>query len=601
MAEINHLFTNKTSEAYSHLKIKNTTILLLFVLTVLMALFEGAGLGMLLPLLAFVQSGAPQGDGLLHDFMQKVLSWSEIFGKDYELVLLLSATLLVIMVRYFINYLRDARLARLRLDITRRLRKMLLGALLQAGLGYIAESKTGELQAGLTTECERAAESAAAKVAVITSGILIVIYISLLLLLSPLLTLFTIPVLALVGLLLNWQRKKSRNLTYSVSQQNMSLGNQVSETLRGITRIKMRGQQNATGKKLSETIERIFTGMLGLEKLRLLVEISMHPLLALAGLTVIYLAVKIIQVDMVILGVFLFILLRMAPQVNLLVSLWAYYNSCRASLERVTGLIRQAEACEEATGGGLSLSLNNPPEIKTTDVTFKYSGAKDKTYAIEDISCQIAAGSLTAVVGRSGAGKSTLISLLAAHHAPTKGRIEFNGVPLKEYSLSNLRRRIGLVEQNPFLFNSTIRQNLNFGRQTPLDETGLQNALKESGSLDFVERLEQGLETLAGEQGSRLSQGQRQRLAIAHSLAIDARLLILDEPTSALDKTSELIIARTLRRLAGKLTVVVIAHRLETVRRADLILVLDKGRLTAKGDHASLLQTSGIYRELFGD
>ena len=220
-------------------------------------------------------------------------------------------------------------------------------------------------------------------------------------------------------------------------------------------------------------------------------------------------------------------------------------------------------------------------------------------YALQQIDCFIPARSLTAVVGRSGAGKTTLISLLAAYHLPTQGEISFDGQPLENYRLATLRRGMAFVDQEPFFFNDTIRENLNFGVEPPLDDASLEQALRDSGSWEFVSQLDQGLDTMVGERGSRLSQGQKQRLAIAHALVINARVLILDEPTSALDKTSELIIAQTIRELAARLTVIVIAHRLETVRRADQILLLEHGRLIAQGDHESLLADCPQYRELF--
>ena len=583
-----------------NLGIDQKTVFLLLALTVLMALLEGAGLGMLMPILTLVSSSDVAGGGFLHDFMHKALAWSESFGQAYRLPLILSLAFLLIVLRYFVNYLRDVRVARLRLGIIRLLRRRLIDALVNSRLGYIGANRSGELQATLTVECERAAEAAAAKVAIATSIALIAVYAGLLLLLSPLLTLCAVPILGTVGLVLHWQRRKSADLTQAVSKYNLRLGDQTSEFLGGITRIKMRGQQERTSGELFGTIERIFKGMLSLERLRLMVEISMHPLLAFAGLSIIFIAVQVIRVDLAVLGVFLFVLLRMAPQLNMLVSFWAYHHSCRASLVRVLNLAEQAELNLESAGGQQQLP-DEIPDLSCSEVWFSYPGAPKDHYALKRVDCVIPSGAFTAVVGRSGAGKSTLINLFAAYHSPQRGQVMSGGRNLAEYRLKDYRKRIGMVEQTPFLFNGTIRENLNYGVEPPLDDQGLKGVLKESGSWEFVKRLPGGLEAMVGERGSRLSQGQKQRLAIAHALATGARLLILDEPTSALDKSSELIVAQTLKNLAGRLTIVVIAHRLETVRRADLILVLEGGRLIAQGDHDSLLKECETYRELFGN
>lgn len=592
--------SSATKISLTGLGVTRLTVAWLFILTLALAMFEGMGLGMLLPVLAYVRSGGlPQGGGALGDLLRAGLGWLGSWGKNWELAGLLSVTLGVIVFRYFINYLRDVRLAHLRLSITRRLRERLVGALVHADLGYLLSRRSGELLSTLTLETERAGQAASSQVSIITSLVLLVVYVAILLLLSPLLTACTAPILALVALVLRWQSKKSASLTLAVSEQNLRLGDQAQELLGGMARIKMRNQESQAELLLATTVGRIFQGMFNLERLRLAVEISTHPLMAMAGLLVILLAVLAADMGLATMGVFLFVLVRLAPQVTQFINLWAYRNACRASLGRVSDLVGQAAGQRESAGGDRREPA--PLEgVEFRDVWFRYPGALEEGYALKQIDCALPAHSLTAVVGRSGAGKSTLASLLAAYHLPTQGEILLDGHPLESYRLSILRQGMAFVDQEPFFFNDTIRENLNFGVAPPQDDAVLEQALKDSGSWEFVSRLEQGLDTPVGERGSRLSQGQKQRLAIAHALVVKARVLILDEPTSALDQTSELIIAHTLRELASRLMVIVIAHRLHTVRWADQILLLEQGRLIAQGDHDSLLADCPQYRELFG-
>lgn len=584
----------------ANLGVTRAVVAWLFLLTLALALFEGMGLGMLLPVLAYVRSGGLPSSGPLADTLHMALGWLGAWGKSWELAGLLIITLGVISFRYFINYLRDVRLVHLQFSITRSLRNRLVSALVHADLGYLISRRSGELASTITLETERAGQAASAQISIITSVVLIGMYVSILLLLSPLLTACTAPILASVALVLRWQSKQSSSLTMAVSEQNLRLGDQVSEVLGGMLRIKMRNQEAQAEQLLSATVERIFRGMYNLERLRLAVEISTHPLMAMAGLLVILLAVLAADMGLAVMGVFLFVLVRMAPQVTMLINLWAHRNACRASLRRVSNLMDQAVQQRETSGGG----RENPAPlqgIELRDVWFAYPGDSNQGYALEQIDCAIAARSLTAVVGRSGAGKSTLVNLLSAYHLPTQGQILLDGHPLESYRLSALRQGMAFVDQEPFFFNDTIRENLNFGVVPPLSDADLEQALKDSGSWEFVSRLEQGLDTQVGERGSRLSQGQKQRLAIAHALVVKARVLILDEPTSSLDKTSERIIAQTIRELASRLMVIVIAHRLQTVRRADQILLLERGRLIAQGDHESLIADCPEYRELFGD
>ncbi len=580
------------------LGVTRATVVWLFLLTLVLAVFEGAGLGMLLPVLAYVRTGGLPGGGPLAHTLQGALGWLGALGKGWDLAALLLITLGIICLRYAINYQRDVRLVHLRLSITRRLRRRVVRSLVRADLGYLLSRRSGELQAILTMETDRAGEAASSQIGVLTSVALIAVYIVVLLLLSPLLTACAAPIFIALGFTLRWQSKRSATLTSAVSSMNLRLGDQASEVLGGILRIKMRNQEAKAEELLSVTADHIFHGMFGMERIRLAVEIAMHPLMALAGLLVILLAVKAADVSLAVLGLFLFVLVRMAPQVTQLIMLWSHRTACRASLRRVNQLVQEASLHCEPSGGQREEPA--PMEgIELSDVWFSYPGVSNGGYALQQIDCFIPARSLTAVVGRSGAGKTTLISLLAAYHLPTQGEISFDGQPLENYRLATLRRGMAFVDQEPFFFNDTIRENLNFGVEPPLDDASLEQALRDSGSWEFVSQLDQGLDTMVGERGSRLSQGQKQRLAIAHALVINARVLILDEPTSALDKTSELIIAQTIRELAARLTVIVIAHRLETVRRADQILLLEHGRLIAQGDHESLLADCPQYRELF--
>ncbi|MGZ6971370.1 MAG: ABC transporter ATP-binding protein, partial [Thermoanaerobaculia bacterium] len=206
-------------------------------------------------------------------------------------------------------------------------------------------------------------------------------------------------------------------------------------------------------------------------------------------------------------------------------------------------------------------------------------------------------GSITALVGPSGAGKSTLAALLPRFMDPTAGRVTLDGVDLRDVTLASLRARIGLVTQDVVLFDDTVRRNVAYGRPE-VAETDVRDALAAANALAFVDALPDGLDTRVGEGGARFSGGQRQRLAIARALLKDAPILVLDEATSALDAESERAVQEALERLMAGRTVLVIAHRLSTVRRADQLVVLDAGRIVERGRHADLLAAGGLYRRL---
>jgi ATP-binding cassette, subfamily B, bacterial MsbA len=260
--------------------------------------------------------------------------------------------------------------------------------------------------------------------------------------------------------------------------------------------------------------------------------------------------------------------------------------------DRIYDFLDREPVVRERVGAQAPREVNGA--ITFDHVTFAYEPGRT---VLDNVTLTADAGEVIAIVGPSGAGKTTLISLIARLYDPTDGVVLLDGRDLRDLTLSGLRKQIGFVFQDTFLFAATIRENIAIGRDRATEEEII-TAARAANAWEFIERLPNGLDTFTGERGVKLSEGQKQRLAIARALLRDPRILILDEPTSALDARSEHLLRSALEVLMRGRTSFVIAHRLTTVQSADRIVVLDRGRIVEHGSHSDLLRNDGLYREL---
>lgn len=304
-------------------------------------------------------------------------------------------------------------------------------------------------------------------------------------------------------------------------------------------------------------------------------------------------------------GVFFVALLQVYNPVRTFSKAWNEIQEARPGIERVLEILRERSAIRDRPGArefpglgekiafaGVGFSYTEVPGFEATGLK-----ASSSLPALQDIDLEVRAGEMVALVGPSGAGKSTLVDLLARFYDPQKGRITIDGVDIREYRYASYLEAIAIVSQEPFLFNTTIHENIRYGREGA-SAAEIEEAAKVANAHDFILEQPEGYDTEIGDRGAKLSGGQRQRLTIARAVLKNAPILILDEATSALDSEAEREVQKAIDNLVRQRTTFVIAHRLSTITGADKIVVLDSGRIVEVGSHEDLLGRRGRYYEL---
>src|SRR6266545_4266066 len=264
-----------------------------------------------------------------------------------------------------------------------------------------------------------------------------------------------------------------------------------------------------------------------------------------------------------------------------------------ASGERIFEILDEPE--EVADRPGAAELPPGPGRVSYRGVSFDYASGRR---VLDAIDLELEPGRTVALIGHTGAGKTTLAALVPRFYDVSEGRVELDGADVRDVTLRSLRRAIGIVSQDPFLFSASVRENIAFGIVDATDEA-VEHASRLAQAHEFVERLPEGYDTLIGERGITLSGGQRQRVAIARALIVDPRVLILDDATASVDATTEALIKQGLREVMRGRTTIIIAHRLSTISLADEIVVLDGGRIAARGTHEQLVESSPVYRDIY--
>lgn len=574
---------------------------LLVVLTVALgfsgALFNGVSTVLLVPILLELLGQSTAFADKLPEILQRILSLFDDVPGNYRLVALAVSVIALITLKNTAAYAGSLTSNSLNRRLAAKLRLDGLRILLDVDLAYYSKTRVGDLLNHLNVEVSRTTMAVRALSRLAITSITIVVFIGFLLSTSWQLTIIAFGALGLVAFINQSVVREAKVFGAQLSQLSRNYSSRVVEVLAGIRLVKSTANEGFEYKTLSQLIadremaeyrsQLLFAGIAPLNEVS-----SIIALISVAVLGRLTMGDQIESFSSILLT-YLVVLFRMLPSIGQLNSARSQLANVSPSVAIISQFLRRDDKPFMSCGYRHYTKLKQ--EIHFDGLTFSYPGADHPV--LENVNLCLKKGTTLALVGASGAGKSTLADLLPRFYDPDQGYIKIDGVDLKDLEISSFRRQLGIVSQDTFLFNASVRDNLVYGRPEATDAE-IEDSLRRANAFDFVKDLPQGLETMIGDRGVLLSGGQRQRLAIARALLQDPDILILDEATSALDTLSERLVQKAIDELSRDRTTLVIAHRLSTVQNADQIAVLDQGRVVEVGTHTELLNKGGYYSQL---
>jgi subfamily B ATP-binding cassette protein MsbA len=548
-------------------------------------------------------SAKPSGSisARLSRWKQGLRTWFEHFfltgNPNRSLNRICLALLIVFLLKNIFDYLQSVLTVLVEQAVVRDLRNEVYAHLHELSLSFFHSRRTGALLSRLTNDISLVRGALAAGFSnLVKSALLLTVCLFWIFFTSWRLALVSFLVVPLSVFFIVWVGKKLRRRSTITQERMADLNAILQETLTGIRVVKAFSMEEFEKEKFGRAASSYFRAFVKQRRLGALAGPLSEYLGVVAATTVLWYGGNEILLKHALepqqFFIFLFAMLQLMSPLKSLSNINPTIQEGLAAAVRIFRLLDTQPSIANRPDARLVYGIREG--ISFESVFFRYGSGGD---VLHDISFRVPAGQVVALVGPSGAGKSTLVDLVARFHDPTQGRIALDGEDLRDYDLGSLRRLMGVVTQEPILFNDTIWNNIAYG-VPDAEEDAVHRAARAANAERFILEMPEGFQTRIGDRGVLLSGGERQRVAIARAIFKNPSLLLLDEATSSLDSESELLVQEALEALFAGRTAFVIAHRLSTIQRADRIFVLDEGRIVQTGTHAELVAAPGLYQKL---